>query len=807
MKRHTLLHATVALLLLAGCEDYNDRLDGYTGEYTPTDVKTLSYTLTDADYGKIAKNSTNKNIALAKSPEDSVVYKALEKVTNNKYLTDVIDGHTFIPAFLAELYPTADDKSAVKVTYKHLVGEPEYLTELGTAGSYTVSDKDYNSVWNSKGVNASFLTPKTISKIPSLLKASNTDAKAGDVLVVNYNYSSTEPSYGNTPSSGVEIAGPWQPLTIDTYSDGKSWEYVKNTTDLSAYAGKKVQIAFLYNSDGTNNNTSTWRVKDLDVTAGGKTILNEPFDSSLGEFVAEGTLPEGLSQAWFHHASNKCATGSAYSNGTRYKVESFLVSPVMTLPADATLSFLHVYRYCAQPASYLKLCIREISTVPAGSPNAGYYKVTNLAGEGSYLIVADVEGALKAATPLSKAYGYLTSTDVAAVDGFIAADEAVNACAYKMAATPAGYSIYGSDGRYVYMSGTYNSFNFKDVYNTDGYDWTITANGDGTFNITNVAKSKYVQYSTNYSNFGSYSKTEGLLPTLYKYKGVADTRVAMSRAAVPTVSYNASAVYKYDGNNWKEYEIDGVNVATVNPSVYNSLGVEYISNPSTMLPIYAKSNYPYAVEGAKVAMVYYSTSSKVVAAKELILTAGEWVITSSTEEVTDQFVRANGTWVYDPSVVIVLPAGRNIEISAKFYQAAVDWVWENIDQAKLKLTDKKSGLGYVTSYANNDYYTGCSAYQGNVDWRADKAKAQYEKEYKSMSNDAVVDLMRERFIEVMGHVLSAIYPDVKLIEGVDVTYTINFVVYTGTSSNWTVQYKVVGAAQFEYVKDSLQEIK
>lgn len=806
MKRHTLLYSAVALLLLAGCEDYNDRLDGYEGKYTAKDVKTLSYTLTDADYGKIAKNSANQSIAFDKSPEDGVVAKALAKVATDKYLTDVIDGHTYIPAFLAELYPTADDKSAIKVTYRHLVGEPAYLTTLGTASSYTVSDEDYNSVWSSKGVNASFLTPKTVSKIPSLLKAANESAKAGDVAVVNYNYSSTEPSYGNTSSSGVEVAGPWQPLTINTYSEGTNWDYVKNTTDLSIYAGKKVQIAFLYSSDGTTNNTSTWRIKELDVMAAGKSILSESFESSLGDFTIEGTLPEGLSNAWFHHTSNKCATGSAYSNSVRYKVEAYLVSPTITLNAGATISFSHAYRYCAQPTDYLKLCIREVSTVPANSSTDGFYRVSNFAGEGSYLIVADVDGALKAATPLTKAYGYWTPTDVTATDGFIVADDAVNACAYTFSTTPIGYSIYGSDNRYVYMSGTYNSFNFNDSYGEEGYDWTVTANGDGTFNITNVAKSKYVQYSTSYSSFGSYDKVQGSLPSLYKYKGTTKTRTTMTRAAAPIVAYNASAVYKYDGSSWKAYEADGVKVEVVNPSVYNSLGSEYISSPSTVLPTYMKSNYPYANEGDKVAIVYYASSAKAVAAKELTLKAGEWIFTTKTEDVTDQFMRVNGTWVYDPSVVITLPGGRNVEISTKFYQAAVDWVWTNIDQKELGLTDKK-GAGYVTSYGNNDYYTGCSAYQGNVDWRTSAAKAQYSKEYESKTDAEILNLMKERFTTVMGYVLSSIYSDAKVIEGVEVTYTINFVVYTGTASNWTIKYKVVGPAQFEYIENSLSEVK
>ena len=46
-------------------------------------------------------------------------------------------------------------------------------------------------------------------------------------------------------------------------------------------------------------------------------------------------------------------------------------------------------------------------------------------------------------------------------------------------------------------------------------------------------------------------------------------------------------------------------------------------------------------------------------------------------------------------------------------------------------------------------------------------------------------------------------PDAKMVDGVDVFYTINFGVYTGTAENWTVVYKLVADGKFEYVEGSL----
>ena len=59
-------------------------------------------------------------------------------------------------------------------------------------------------------------------------------------------------------------AGAWQQLTIPTYSDGNSWNYVSSgEIDLSAYNGKTVQFGFKYTS--TTQNASTWEVKNFKV--------------------------------------------------------------------------------------------------------------------------------------------------------------------------------------------------------------------------------------------------------------------------------------------------------------------------------------------------------------------------------------------------------------------------------------------------------------------------------------------------------------------------------------------------------------
>ncbi len=139
---------------------------------------------------------------------------------------------------------------------------------------------------------------------------------------------------------------------------------------------------------------------------------------------------------------------------------------------------------------------------------AKFKKATTVTSGKQYLIVA--EG--KAAVLNTANYGYLQVVDVTDNGGVIEMDEAN---AYTITAVSGGYTIQMSDGRYLYQTGTYNSFNFSATAG-EGSTFTVEPQSDGTFKITNVAVSKYLQYSATYSSYGSYSDSRGTLPVLYE---------------------------------------------------------------------------------------------------------------------------------------------------------------------------------------------------------------------------------------------------------------------------------------------------
>ncbi len=239
------------------------------------------------------------------------------------------------------------------------------------------------------------------------------------------------------------------------------------------------------------------------------------------------------------------------------------------------------------------------------------------------------------------------------------------------------------------------------------------------------------------------------------------------------------------------------------------MGQKYqnLTTPDVYLPTYLAQKYPYAQEGTEINVLYllYKDSKTAYACDPYVLKNNTWVLNRFVTEETSQFVYTSSGWMYDPNVTITLPAGRNMAISSTYYQACVDWVYNNIC-VPLGDTSIKSGKFYVTSYGNNEYYCGTSAYQNNIDLRPDKAREQYPAGYTGMSDEEIVALEKSRFLnEVMPGALSTLHPDAKPIEGLEVLFTINFSVYTGTTTEYTAVFKVVGQGKFEPVSCTWDE--
>lgn len=281
---------------------------------------------------------------------------------------------------------------------------------------------------------------------------------------------------------------------------------------------------------------------------------------------------------------------------------------------------------------------------------------------------------------------------------------------------------------------------------------------------------------------------------------VASTQAVGSRAGVSVASTNENAVYKFDGSKWAV----APSTVVLSHADYQAMGQSHdnLSGtvPADYLPIFLKGKYPYAAadDAMFVVYYYYNGSETVTKCDQYSYDGNAWTLNNGIVTETAQFVRSKGVWNYDPSVVITLAPGRGQALSTLYFQTCVDWVKDNV----------ADGPAYVSSYGNNEYYCGTSAYQGNVDLRPSAAKTQYAG-YSSMTDDEVVALEKKRFeTEVMPAALAKLHPDLKPVDGVDVTVTIHFGAYYGTTirePNTTIVFKVTAPGTFEFVSCTWNE--
>lgn len=194
------LYILACTLVLFSCENYY--IDNQLGnaDYEITDVRTIDYTLTDADYKSIAANKDNEALALAACVVDSATgliadssaYFAFLRIGEELAFNKEAIADVYVPAFLTAKFPQLSKGSLFNITYRNSEGRPAYLSTFAATTKYTLSVADYETIWEGKtGIN--YLTPATMMKLTSVLP---TEAEEGAILAVVYDYKDSEPSFG-----------------------------------------------------------------------------------------------------------------------------------------------------------------------------------------------------------------------------------------------------------------------------------------------------------------------------------------------------------------------------------------------------------------------------------------------------------------------------------------------------------------------------------------------------------------------------------------------------------------------------------
>lgn len=277
------------------------------------------------------------------------------------------------------------------------------------------------------------------------------------------------------------------------------------------------------------------------------------------------------------------------------------------------------------------------------------------------------------------------------------------------------------------------------------------------------------------------------------------SRSAASRALVEVPMVVKNVLYTFTATGWAPAPSD---FSVLSPADYTAMGQNYPNLPAAepYLSKWLDANYAYAANGDVRFVVWtkYADGASSTQCSAYSFDGTQWKSFNFAVEKTAQFVRSAGKWMYDPNVTITLPAGKGQAMSSKYYQACVDWVYEN-KCVPLGSTGIKSGMFWVTKYGNNEYYSGTSAYQGNVDIRPSEVRTQYAAGVEGMTDEEILAFLKKNFMEeVMPGALAALHPEAEPISGFDVLYTINFYTYDSNRKTLpqTAVFKVTGKGQF-----------
>lgn len=293
-----------------------------------------------------------------------------------------------------------------------------------------------------------------------------------------------------------------------------------------------------------------------------------------------------------------------------------------------------------------------------------------------------------------------------------------------------------------------------------------------------------------------------------------------SRMALKVKSQKRYAFFKLEeGGKYKAADI-----VAIQPADYTAMGQSYgnFTNPAQdrYIPLYLAQNYPYAQDGDKLYVGYICRANDTNSWRvDEYVFEGTWTKTEYFASKTDQFRKTAGEWAIDPTLELDFTS-KTAETQA-FYQYCCNWVYDNKDvplgapardnEGVIISTDivlingeKPKGDFWVSSYGNNEFYTGSSAYYGNMDWRPAACRGGFTAAgMGDLSDDEILAKLKENTCEVFAAVLGYVYPEMTADEYKKVI--IKVYAY-GPNKNYSLAFEVVDKGTFEFIDGSLTEL-
>lgn len=266
----------------------------------------------------------------------------------------------------------------------------EVQTQNGNNSMAHIAGKNYPLVGVVKNVPASVKPEITMSHISSLVEFNVTNTLDEDITVTAIRLTSVEDIIG---SYYINFAGDDVVYKNHTeYWSATATLEVKNGTPIKKGESAKFYMAIKPHSvdddflkvevdatAATGNGTFSKSYSDVTTSfvAGKiKTIkvdfkaefeaetglplpFEEKFDEGQGDFTIDNVEIGSLSYVWKHDSNYKYMKASAYANDIRYETESWLISPLIAIPAETAanpiLTFENAINYTSTPKNSLAL--------------------------------------------------------------------------------------------------------------------------------------------------------------------------------------------------------------------------------------------------------------------------------------------------------------------------------------------------------------------------------------------------------------------------------------------------------------------
>ncbi len=569
------------------------------------------------------------------------------------------------------------------------------------------------------------------------------------------NYLKTQDNIDGNASWTIDVAESGV-ATIEAQGDytRNLLQYNNSNTLFSCYSSKQQDVYIFYKA-GTPK-TALETPTGVEAVAGGNEVL-----VSWNEVSGAASYTVSFEPATIEPQTIE-STGEAYYT-QRFTLDyatEYTVS-VVANPADT-----ENYKASA-PAT---------ATFTTGeNPNHQVYTMVgddaNL-GEGQYIFAALNGTEYLAATSLeeSKTYGYLPFAAVMVNENQIASNTTNDAYAFTLEAsdTPGQYYLKDTYGRYMYNSGSYNSFNVASSKDTDNtYLWTISMESDGTVSLKNVASGKWMQRDASYGTFGIYDTEKGARPYAFKLNdgslvpptpkpilAVSSENVAFAAAGESKeVTYTAENL----GSNQVFAAVSGENASQFSANVDNgTVTVTALENTETTAKTATLTLYIAASEGGE------HLAEAIVALTQSAKSSGSETGTTITMTYTD--IISGGS----SSLPTNSYGSQNVNNESTYYT----WAFSSLDFA-----------GSRICIANSDAYAGLIQIQGNA---SDVSKQGF------FGN--VTDLGKITKIVVVS-VNTSYEPSINLYMGTEkypTTNLQNHPVYTQDGNVYTEEYVITG---------------